>query len=396
LDSISVNLFEILWNDLIEKYFNDDTNNYLSRNLYNIRDKWGWYWKKQIMTAGVKTTSRLEGYHSTIKKQLNSNSSLVEVFEKIENDIQKTEKNKINSWYKSKNVNCDNTILDIFEDIFANVKKYLSNFCQSLIKIEMMSSCFYQSDLSSPDELCNDNNGDNIINDNINNERKIDTIDVRSFSLQELLSESEEQPLEIWKLNHYKSKKNQYIVIFADGSYVCTCMLLSNRGIVCRHFFEILKKSKFLKFHISVIARRWFKEELREAQLENEYILSSNCVRTHEEPKPFVETFGESSRRFLKVNPPAIIKDKKKDFGYIAVFDKFRKITNFADKDEKKYQLLNKALEEVYTKLTKEEEDERDEKDDDVIKNPLKAKTKGRTNKKILQKVHYTRSRKKK
>jgi len=35
-----------------------------------------------------------------------------------------------------------------------------------------------------------------------------------------------------------------------------------------------------------------------------------------------------------------------------------------ADKDEKKYQLLNKALEEVYTKLTKEEEDERDEKDD--------------------------------
>ena len=127
MDSISVNLFEILWNDLIEKYFNDDTNNYLSRNLYNIRDKWGWYWKKQIMTAGVKTTSRLEGYHSTIKKQLNSNSSLVEVFEKIENDIQKTEKNKINSWYKSKNVNCDNTILDIFEDIFANVKKYFAS-----------------------------------------------------------------------------------------------------------------------------------------------------------------------------------------------------------------------------------------------------------------------------
>ena len=57
-----------------------------------------------------------------------------------------------------------------------------------------------------------------------------------------------------------------------------------------------------------MIARRWFKEELQEAQLENEYILSSNCVRTHEEPKPFVETFGESSRRFLKVNPPAIIK----------------------------------------------------------------------------------------
>ncbi|CAJ0910643.1 13826_t:CDS:2 [Entrophospora sp. SA101] len=67
--------------------------------------------------------------------------------------------------------------------------------------------------------------------------------------------------------------------------------------------------------------RRWFKE-FQEDQLENEYIFNSNYVRTHEKPKPFVETFGEA-------------------------FDKFRKIANFANEDKKKYQLLDNALEEA-------------------------------------------------
>ncbi|CAJ0635873.1 5397_t:CDS:2 [Entrophospora sp. SA101] len=112
---------------------------------------------------------------------------------------------------------------------------------------------------------------------------------------------------------------------------------------------------------------------IQEDQLDNEYIFSSNCVRIHEKPKPFVETFGEGSRRFLKINPPAIIniKDKRKNSGYITAFDKFRKITNFANEDKKKYQLLDNALEEVYLKLTNEERNEKDD-NDNVIKNPLK------------------------
>ncbi|CAJ0826980.1 2699_t:CDS:2 [Entrophospora sp. SA101] len=47
------------------------------------------------------------------------------------------------------------------------------------------------------------------------------------------------------------------------------------------------------------------------------------------------------------------------------------KITNFANEDKKKYQLLDNALEEVYLKLTNEERNEKDD-NDNVIKNPLK------------------------
>ena len=56
------------------------------------------------MMAGVKTTSRIEGLNAIIKKQLNSKSSLVETFEKIENLIQKSEKFLVfHQKYKSKN-----------------------------------------------------------------------------------------------------------------------------------------------------------------------------------------------------------------------------------------------------------------------------------------------------
>ncbi|CAJ0846246.1 4578_t:CDS:2, partial [Entrophospora sp. SA101] len=68
-------------------------------------------------------------------------------------------------------------------------------------------------------------------------------------------------------------------------------------------------------------------------------IFSSNCVRTHEKPKPFVETFGEDHK--------------------------------FCNEDKKKYQLLDNALEEVYLKLTNEERNKKDD-NDNVIKNPLK------------------------
>ena len=61
------------------------------------------------------------------------------------------------------------------------------------------------------------------------------------------------------------------------------------------------------------------KDGLKRNFQKSEYIFSSNCVRAHEEPKPFVETFGEGSRRFLKINPPAIIniKGKKKNLAIL-------------------------------------------------------------------------------
>ncbi|CAJ0637848.1 12043_t:CDS:2 [Entrophospora sp. SA101] len=83
-DSISINSFEILWNQLVEKYFNNDANNYLSQNLYIIGNKQGCCWKKQIITAGVKTTLCLEGnYVRTHEKPKPFVETFGEAFDKF-------------------------------------------------------------------------------------------------------------------------------------------------------------------------------------------------------------------------------------------------------------------------------------------------------------------------
>ncbi|CAH1766681.1 6663_t:CDS:2, partial [Entrophospora sp. SA101] len=340
--SISIISFDNSWDQLIQKYFNGNVDNYSNKHLYNVRNKWAWCWNNQIMTAGIKQLQKI----------------------------------KVNSWYLSKNINYGfyNTIIDVYKEIIANMKIHLSDFSQSLIKIEMVSSYFYQCNISTIEELCVDNSDNDINTNNINNEdgNNFDIFNVRGSSLHELILAAEENPSEIWKLYHYNSNKNQYVLVFADGSYVCTCMLPSNHGIVYRHFFVVLRSSKILKFHISVIAKRWFKDPIDDNKLKKENILSSNCIRTYNEPNPFVETFGESSKKFLKINPPAIVErnNNRKDNNYITAFDKFRKVVKIADEDKEKYLLVEKALEDVYLEITKEENE---------IKNPLKVKTKRHT-----------------
>lgn len=129
--SISSVAFDRTWDRLIQKYFNRNSNdNYLNKYIYSYKEKWGWPWRCRVMMAGVKTTSRLEGLNAIIKKQLNSKSSLIEIFETIESRIQRSEKTNINFWYSTKNMSPTTVIFAAYKDIIKNMEKYLSTFCQ--------------------------------------------------------------------------------------------------------------------------------------------------------------------------------------------------------------------------------------------------------------------------
>ncbi|CAJ0823579.1 9554_t:CDS:2 [Entrophospora sp. SA101] len=121
--SISSVAFDRMWNQLIQKYFDRNNDNYLNKYIYNSKEKWGWPWRCRVMMAGVKTTSRLEGLNAVIKKQLNSKSSLIETFDTIENRIQRSEKKNINTWYPTKNINPTTIIFAAYKDIIKNTEK---------------------------------------------------------------------------------------------------------------------------------------------------------------------------------------------------------------------------------------------------------------------------------
>lgn len=55
-------------------------------------------------------------------------------------------------------------------------------------------------------------------------------------------------------------RSTQYVVLLKDSSYVCTCLLLQNNGIVCRHFFHCMQADPRFKYHLKLIPRRWHTE----------------------------------------------------------------------------------------------------------------------------------------
>jgi hypothetical protein len=60
---------------------------------------------------------------------------------------------------------------------------------------------------------------------------------------------------QVWKVTRHRGQKSepQHVILLNDGSHLCTCLWLINRGIVCRHFFRVMSYSINAQFHISLI-----------------------------------------------------------------------------------------------------------------------------------------------
>ncbi|CAB4476851.1 unnamed protein product [Rhizophagus irregularis] len=68
----------------------------------------------------------------------------------------------------------------------------------------------------------------------------------------------------------------QYVILLQDGSHICTCLMLINKGIICCHFIRILIKSAAF-FNISLIPSRWYNDQA--AQLSKSEIRASPSIQ---------------------------------------------------------------------------------------------------------------------
>ncbi|PKY30850.1 hypothetical protein RhiirB3_392881 [Rhizophagus irregularis] len=70
--------------------------------------------------------------------------------------------------------------------------------------------------------------------------------------------------VETWKICRVGglSHKDNLVVLFDDGTHLCTCVETITKGIVCRHFWRVMLYSNMAKFHISIIPIRLYKDEI--------------------------------------------------------------------------------------------------------------------------------------
>ena len=84
--------------------------------------------------------------------------------------------------------------------------------------------------------------------------------DTRQILFRSLVSNLlTEAIIEVW---HVRATGTQgighYVILLNEGTHLCTCLLLVNKGLVCRHFFRVGTYSRFATFHICMIPNRWY------------------------------------------------------------------------------------------------------------------------------------------
>jgi MULE transposase domain len=123
-NSLCEELFHERWSKLIEKY--PSVKEYLMKTLYPSRQAWARVYTSKIFTAGVQTTSRVEGYNNIIKRELASNSTLCNLANvldaRLESEVQ------WNRFFEYHTLSTCMGIRLVSNDLFPKIDKLMSEY----------------------------------------------------------------------------------------------------------------------------------------------------------------------------------------------------------------------------------------------------------------------------
>jgi broad-specificity NMP kinase len=95
-----------------------------------------------------------------------------------------------------------------------------------------------------------------------------------------MITEVDEKNIqEVWKVTDLRpenSKHSHFVIVIDSASYLCSCLSSISRGIVCRHYFQVMLHSKIAGFHIQMIPSRWYTNEKRDNNVVTEAFCFAN------------------------------------------------------------------------------------------------------------------------
>ncbi|RGB32486.1 hypothetical protein C1646_670084 [Rhizophagus diaphanus] len=67
------------------------------------------------------------------------------------------------------------------------------------------------------------------------------------------------QIMSMWTVTvENKLVEKHFVILLTNRSHCCSCLSLINKGIICRHYFQIMLRSSTAKFHLKLIPSRWY------------------------------------------------------------------------------------------------------------------------------------------
>ncbi|KZV90778.1 hypothetical protein EXIGLDRAFT_616493, partial [Exidia glandulosa HHB12029] len=64
----------------------------------------------------------------------------------------------------------------------------------------------------------------------------------------------------LFTVSHSSSKTTHTVAIIDPHRHICDCMMLTNLGIPCRHFWAVWQRVQGMLFHIGLVRPRWLND----------------------------------------------------------------------------------------------------------------------------------------
>ncbi|RHZ73176.1 hypothetical protein Glove_232g96 [Diversispora epigaea] len=249
--------FEANWKALINQY--PEVQNYLNNVLYNTKEAWAHPWTCRQFTAGLHASSPVESINAWIKSYIfNSNISLCELADVIEKRQLSEDKNHQLILWKAA-IPCVSTQITVPAFMFTTINKKLEEYLPSAIlelqRNEIRQCIFYDAIQINQEEI------DEFNEHNFSSDQHLEDIpDARQTTASCMISDvNKEQITSMWAITVENNLiEKHFIILLSNGSHHCSCLSLINRGIVCRHYFQIMLRSSTAKFHLRLIPSRWY------------------------------------------------------------------------------------------------------------------------------------------
>jgi len=366
--------FDSQWHNLVATY--SKAANYLNSELYPSKERWAKAYTTKFFTAGISSTSRVEGENAVIKNVLQGRPSLCELVTVL--DLRLCDEaqyvNHTEWQYANASAQLSGASVECFPEIDHILKEYLTEEMLSRQRHEVIQSLYYYAKMES-DQLLND-------------EPTEEGYDAQQIYLTSLLEDLPSNNIvKIYKVQRRHCTHNNFVIILADRSHLCTCMLLINCGLICRHFWHVLAIDNAAFFHIMLIPRRWYKsDKMQDFELDEQpYMTNTGLVQSHEEgllcPKFFPmhqitrirgnDVFGPEVRRAVQ---------KRRDYG--ETFNLARKAVRSAiDTGGESLRRLKRSLNDWFAeeqRLVHTSDEDKENFDPSQVRNPIEKRRKGR------------------
>ncbi|CAG8813207.1 5251_t:CDS:2 [Gigaspora margarita] len=217
--------------------------------------------KNSFFTASANSTQRVESLNRKIHDCVRSNLSLLFLVKEIQELLDKESEYVRVEEYKKQIPTIG--LLTVSKTYFGSIEKVVSYYLLPVMVFTVcrqMQKCFYYDSFQIDDTIIDSMIQEQISIDYSEGARE-DNYEVTKIHLTDIISAiNRDQILEVWRVVISCGFNNNYVILLADGSHRCTCNTIITHGYPCRHFYKVLRCSTQARWHIGLIAARWYKD----------------------------------------------------------------------------------------------------------------------------------------